>query len=438
MKHIRVCIYILLSILVISLLIIYSFFRRIFKLKKGNKVLFGTTPIISNKYWSNSLKEIGIESETLMETYYSTINKKEDFDKYFDDVIPKIFRRRYLNRIAHFFYVWKYIIDNAKIFVMSFDGVFFKMYLWKLEYVIFKINNIKIIVIPYGADAYMYSRVNDKSLQNALLISYPNAAKNEKRIEEKVFFWSKYADIVITGFMGCDGMPRWDVAIHQPVIIDTREWTQKTKYSNADGKNGIVKIIHTPNHRGFKGTEYLIRVVEDFKKEGYLIELLLLEKVSNEKVKELMKDADILAEQFIATGYALSGIEGMATGLPVLANLENKNYVNLFRRYSFLNECPILSTSPETLKENLKLLITNPELRKELGELGRKYVEKYHSYNTFQYLFTNIIKKLNGEDIDLINLFHPLKSDFVKKNYIITPLIDNKYLHKDNLPKENT
>ena len=73
----------------------------------------------------------------------------------------------------------------------------------------------------------------------------------------------------------------------------------------------------------------------------------------------------------------------MATGLPVLANLENKNYVNLFRRYSFLNEYPILSTSPETLKENLKLLITNPELRKELGELGRKYVEKYHSYNTF-------------------------------------------------------
>jgi spore maturation protein CgeB len=130
--------------------------------------------------------------------------------------------------------------------------------------------------------------------------------------------------------------------------------------------------------------------------------------------------------------------EGMATGLPVFANLENKNYVNLFRRYSFLNESPILSTSPETLKENLKLLITNPELRKELGELGRKYVEKYHSYNTFQYLFTNIIKKLNGEDIDLINLFHPLKSDFVKKNFIITPLIDNKYLPKDNLPKDNT
>ena len=200
-----------------------------------------------------------------------------------------------------------------------------------------------------------------------------------------------------------------------------------------DGNNGIVKIIHSPNHRGVKGTEYLIKSIDELNKEGLLIELVLHEKVPNTRDRELMQEVDILAEQFIATGYALSGIEGMASGLPVLANLDNEAYTTVFRRYSFLNECPILSTSPETLKENLKLLITNPELRKELGELGRKYAEKYHSYDMAQYLFTHIFRKLDGEDIDLMNLFHPLKSEYVQNNYIQTPLVNNKYMPREEV-----
>ncbi|NMC60946.1 MAG: glycosyltransferase family 4 protein [Candidatus Methanofastidiosa archaeon] len=145
-----------------------------------------------------------------------------------------------------------------------------------------------------------------------------------------------------------------------------------------------------------------------------------------------MKEVDILAEQFIATGYALNAIEGMASGLPVLSNLDNEFYTRLFRRYCYLNECPILSTTPETLKDNLRVLIKNPQLRKELGEAGRKYVEKYHSYEAAQYIFGSIYKKiLDNEDIDLMNLFHPLKSEYNKrKPYVNHPLTENK------LPKE--
>jgi glycosyltransferase involved in cell wall biosynthesis len=175
------------------------------------------------------------------------------------------------------------------------------------------------------------------------------------------------------------------------------------------------------------------KAVDELNKEGLKVELVLLEKIPNSRVRELMQEVDILAEQFIGIGYALSGMEGMASGLPVLANLDNETYTTIFRRYSFLNECPILSTTPETLKENLRLLVTNPDLRKELGELGRKYAEKYHSYEMAQYLFTHIFRKLDGEDIDLMNLFHPLKSEYVKNNYIKTPLINNKYIPKEEI-----
>lgn len=433
MKLLKYLIYFIFSIFSIFSLLVYSLFRKIFNNKKSTKVMFGTTPILNNKYWSNALKDIGIESETLMQTYFSSINKKDDYDKYFDDVIPKMFRRKYIREVAYLFFVWLYIINNAKIFIMPFHGVVFTKYFWKFEYLLFKLNGIKTIVLPYGSDAQMYSRIKDTSLQNVLLINYSDAAKNEKDIEKKIFFWSKYCEFTMSGFMGCDGIPRWDMTIHQYLSINTKEWISRLNYSYNNGKNGVVKILHSPNHRGFKGTEYLIQAINELKEEGLQIELILLEKVQNIRVRELMQEVDILAEQFIFTGYALSGIEGMASGLPVLANLDNEAYTTVFRRYSFLNECPILSTSPETLKENLKLLITNPELRKELGELGRKYAEKYHSYDMAQYLFTHIFRKLDGEDIDLMNLFHPLKSEYVQNNYIKTPLVNNKYIPKEEV-----
>lgn len=422
----KIIIYFFVAFFTICSLIVLSIVIK----KKKRKIIFGTTPIISNKYWSNALKEIGIESETLMQSYYSNINKKSDFDLYFDDLIPKIFHIKYIKNATSFFFVWLYIIKNAKMVVMPFSGIIFHRFFWKAELLLFRLNHIKIIVLPYGGDAYMYSKVRDKSLQNSLLISYPNAAKEEQRITNQVFFWSKYADIIFTGFMSCDGMPRWDITIWNYFHADENEWKKKKKYSMNNGINGAVKVIHTPNHQGFKGTKYLINAVEALQLEGLQVELILLEKIPNLKVRELMQEVDIMAEQFIATAYALSGIEGMLTGLPVMANLDNEVYTTVFRRYSFLNECPILSTTPETLKENLRLLITNPELRQELGELGRKYAEKYHSYEMAQYLFTHIFRKLDGEDIDLMNLFHPLKSEYVKNNYIKTPLVNNRYIQE--------
>lgn len=427
-------IYIAASLLALSYLFLKSIFRKIFRgyaRESNKKIIFGTTPIINNKYWSQALKEINLETETLMKTYYSSINKREDYDKYFEDLIPAIFRKKYIEEIANLFFVWSYIIDNAKIFVKPFNGVVFNKYFWKLEYLLFSINNIKTVVLPYGSDAYMYSRIKEPSFHNSLLISYPDAAKDEKEITNRVFFWSKYADITFSGFMGIDGMPRWDIPIFSWLQINTSQWNKKSTYSSNNGVDGTVRIMHMPNHRGVKGTEFLLDAIRDLRDEGLLIELILLEKVQNDKIREVAQNVDIFAEQFVGIGYALSAIEAMSSGLPVLSNLDNDNITNMFRRYSFLNECPILSTTPETLKDNLRLLITNPGLRKELGELGRRYVEKYHSYKMTQYLFGNIFKKLDGEDVDLMNLFHPLKSEYVKKDYINTPLINNRYIAKD-------
>jgi len=144
-------------------------------------------------------------------------------------------------------------------------------------------------------------------------------------------------------------------------------------------------------------------------------------------VRQTMPEMDILAEQFIASIYALSGIEGMACGLPVLVNLESEPHTRPFRRYSYLDECPAVSTSPETITANLRRLVTDPALRETLGRAGREYVEKYHSFSTAQYMFGAIYRKiLDGDDVDLMRLFHPLTSPYVTATpRIVHPLIES-------------
>lgn len=398
--------------------------------KRRQKIIFGTEPLFSNKYWCQALSETSYDAITLMRTYYASIHNKNDFDLLFEDLMPAPLHKVKPLLFLLPYLAFLYALRHAKVVHMHFHGFSLEdQWFWRIEAHLFKWAGIKTVLTPYGADAYLYSQILDPSTRNALLLikTYRQAQK-EPQIQKRVDYWVQHADVLLTGSM-IDGIGRWDVTVPQIIHINAQEWQAKTTYSQADGKKDAVKIMHTPNHRGFKGTEFLLKAVEELQAEGLLIELILLEKVPNQQVRQLMQEVDILAEQFIFPGgYALSGIEGMASGLPVMANLNNETYTRLYRRYSFLNECPVVSTTPENIKVNLRTLIGNPDLRQMLGKAGRLYVEKYHSAVTTQYLFGTIYQKiLEGQDIDLMNLFHPLKSAYNhSRPQVEHPLIDSQ------------
>jgi len=46
----------------------------------------------------------------------------------------------------------------------------------------------------------------------------------------------------------------------------------------------------------------------------------------------------------------------------------------------FPRELPIIHTDPDNIYRNLKMLLENPELRRELGDKSRRNGEKYHDY----------------------------------------------------------
>lgn len=396
--------------------------------RRRDTLIWGPVPIINNTYWSRAMRAAGWRSETLMKTVYA-INRREDFDRVFDDLVPRWVRPAPLRLALGPFCAFLHVIRRGSVHHHSFFGGPLGMTpLWRLEAPLLKLAGVKTVVIPYGADVFMYSQVMDPTVRDGLLRSYPEAGRNEARIRERVEYWVRHADVIVTGFT-LDGLGRWDVPVGNMVTIDLEQWACKADYSAHDGRSGPVRVLHSPNHRGVKGTETLLQAVEELRQEGLQIDLVLLEKVPNEQVREKMQDVDLMADQFILPGYGLAAIEGMASGLPVLSNLDNELYTRLFRRHSFLDECPIVSTTPETLKENLRVLVTRPDLRQELGLAGRRYAEKYKSPRMAQYLFGAIYDVLlKGRDTDLMDLFHPLKSPFNRATPRIEhPLVANRF-----------
>jgi hypothetical protein len=117
----------------------------------------------------------------------------------------------------------------------------------------------------------------------------------------------------------------------------------------------------------------------------------------------------------------------MSSGLVTVANLEDDGYILPFRRWAYFDECPIVSASPENIYEVLRTLVTRPELRRELGCASREYAVKYHAYDSAQYLFQEVVAFVQGERGSLLNLFHPLTSEHVRRRPMVKhPLVGNR------------
>lgn len=395
------------------------------KIKDKPRLVWGSDPILNNHYWSRAMKELSFKSQTFTTDFYDSINKRGDWDLILSEKYVGVLSivKPYL---AFLFSMFKY-----DLFFISFNGYFIGQTPLKyLQAFFLKLANKKIVVIAYGGDSYIYNRIRSVSIIHALQMSYPKASRNQVEISTNVDYWVKNADAILPSFMGPDGFGRWDILIPSTLFIDIYKWEPSSRNSIANGSNKSVIIAHAPNHRGFKGTEFIIDTIKKLQKEGLKVELKLIEKVQNDEVRRILQnDVDILIEQLIFNGHGLNGIEGMASGITTISNLESETYIRPFRRWSYFGECPLVSATPENLIDVLRKLINNPDLRKELGIAGRKYIEKYHGIDSAQYLFTNVIDYVYDKKDSLINLYHPILGLYPNRiPKIQHPLYENKII----------
>ena len=157
------------------------------------------------------------------------------------------------------------------------------------------------------------------------------------------------------------------------------------RYNNRPD-NRTPMVVHAPSNPELKGTAHILEAVERLKGEGYEFEFRLFTKTSNTAVRESLSEADISVDQLFGLVPGMFAIESMAAGCAVLGS----SYPDFG---GFPPELPVIHTDADNVYQNLKMLLENPGLRQELGERGRRYVEKYHDHRKIADDFIRLITK---------------------------------------------
>ena len=139
-----------------------------------------------------------------------------------------------------------------------------------------------------------------------------------------------------------------------------------------------LRIVHAPNHRGFKGSRYIIAAVEKLRAEGLPIELVLVERVPNRQALELYRTADVVFDQCLIGFHGYFALEALALGKPVMVFIRDP------QRYLLApEECPFLNCPPERIELLLRQCVNDRQRLQELGVAGRRYIEKHFSLEAF-------------------------------------------------------
>ena len=130
-------------------------------------------------------------------------------------------------------------------------------------------------------------------------------------------------------------------------------------------------IVHAPSNRERKGTRYVIDACEQLP-----VELDIVEGVPHDEARERYARADIVVDQLHAGWHGVFALESMALGKPVVTYLKPDVVERSAAGYGI--RLPIVPATKETLVEELRPLVEQPALRREIGAASRAYVEQVH------------------------------------------------------------
>ncbi|GAB4300870.1 MAG: hypothetical protein Kow0098_28630 [Ignavibacteriaceae bacterium] len=297
------------------------------------------------KWRSRKVKKI--ENQNISEVQY--FNPANIFEKFYFDVRDSL-RRKKVNRVIH-----DYVLDQFDI--IHYDGGldFFRYPTQAIEW---KKAGKKIVCCYYGSDLRIRGIIRELDEISDLNITSEYDHLSLKKNLHYIFY--PYDPSELPGRK----------------IID----------------DGIVRIVHSPTDRKYKGTELILDVIRRIKKEKR-IEFFLLENLPRTEVLNVKSSGDICIDQvggkMGGTGYGKSGIETLAMGIPTITNMTDD-----YKKW--LPENPfVVANNEEQLYQQLNELIDSAALRDELGNKGKAWVRKYHGFENVDRQLKELYRKYN-------------------------------------------
>lgn len=270
-------------------------------------------------------------------------------------------------------FVWA--IRRADIFHHYMDGGFLRRTpLQMLEIRLLRLAKKKVILFPYGNDAWSLDRIPDPVLRTALLDDYPHLSESNESIAQRLDAFSSQADMVVGCLVHNMVLPKYDALMLTCYGVET----DKLAASRLTAEDGPLRVFHAPNHRNCKGTSHLIDAIEQLRGEGQSIELSLVERVPRNAVLEKMKQAHVVVDQLLC-GYGMTALEGMALGRIVISGENWPTALRPFLALQSYQDCPIHWASPATIAHVLRNIALNRGAWHSWSADSRRFVERYHS-----------------------------------------------------------
>jgi len=352
----------------------------------------GPDALISAKFHKAALERCGIDAETFCLTpFYIT----KDFDLVAapageGGISPGLWRRLFgvvqLVRLQFFRY---------RCLMLTFHGgaLRYGRFLWKWEPFLLRVAGVKTVMVPYGSDVQDMAVSPNLDFKHAMSVDYSANRGIRSKVRSKVDLWSASATHVIAGCEWVDYLHLWDTLLLAHFTIDVDDWLpqpEPVREAEAD-----LVILHAPNHRAIKGTSWLENAVAKLREEGERVELKILERVSNEEIRQALYHCDIVADQFVVGWYAQFALEGMALEKPVLCFCR-EDLINLYEGAGILSpgELPIVNCDRISLEDTIRRMCRDRDQLSTIGKNGREFVMKHHSIQAMGHEFEKVMTKI--------------------------------------------
>lgn len=208
----------------------------------------------------------------------------------------------------------------------------------------------------------------------------------EEKIKNNLSILSKYIDHAIVQDYELEGyISNFYKHVHViPHALNVHAF--KPQYPPMN--DALPRVVHAPTKRNLKGTEAILTAVNKLKKDGLSFEFTLIEGKDHEETIKFLATADIVIDQLRIGSYGYTSSEAMALGKPVIC------YIREDLKEKYPKELPIVYADPHTITKVLRNLLNNPEKLRNIGMLGRAYVQKYHDTDKIVNKYIDIYKKL--------------------------------------------
>ncbi|MDH2382196.1 glycosyltransferase [Bradyrhizobium sp. CER78] len=188
-----------------------------------------------------------------------------------------------------------------------------------------------------------------------------------------------------------------------PLSLDAETAALRPEVENPTKGGGPVVVMHAPSSAAMenvKGTKHVVAAIEQLQREGFDIELVMVQNLERREAIRKFGQADIFVEQLTLGSYGNTAIEAMAQGVPVISS-HHPDHAHL------VPGCPVVHADPTTIADRLRDLLRDDDARLALGRRCAAFVREFHNHSHI----AGHVSRLYREDLGHLHTRAPNKLD---------------------------